>query len=214
MLTLMLLPLSAMAQVKFGYLSYRTICQEMPQYVSAQKELHDLKDIYEQEARRGEEEFQRKFADFLHGQKEFPENILQKRQAELQDLMDRGVKFRSEAEQLLREAEQKMLQDLGKQLNEAIVAVGMETGYSFILNIDDNACPFINPILGDDVSNLVRQKLGIPVIETERPTPIESDPLPEEAKEQPMVPEDAPARVEPIDPISPVRPIEPIEPNS
>lgn len=164
LLSLLLLPLTATAQVKFGYLSHRTLCQEMPQYAQAQKELLDLKAAYEQEALKGEEDFQRKFADFLHGQKEFPVNILQKRQAELQDLMDKGVKFRKEAEQLLANAEQQALANLSKQLNEAIMAVGMEMGYAFILNTDDNACPFINPLLGDDVSNLVRKKLGIPEV--------------------------------------------------
>lgn len=166
---LLLLPISAAAQVKFGYLSYRTICQEMPQYVQAQQELQKLKSVYEQEAARGEEEFQRKFADFLQGQKDFPVNILQKRQAELQELMDRGVKFRKEAERLLAEAEQTLLKGITDQLNKTIVGIGMEMGYSFILNIDDNACPFINPLLGDDVSNIVREKLGIPVLQNDRP---------------------------------------------
>lgn len=170
-LILLLLPLTVAAQVKFGYLSYRAICQEMPQYVNAQKELYNLKDIYEQEAKRGEEEFQRKFAEFLQGQKEFPANILQKRQAELQELMDKGIKFRKEAEKLLSDAEQSLLKNLSHQLDEAIVEVGTEMGYSFIINTDDNACPFINPILGDDVSNVVREKLGIPVIRIEEQTP-------------------------------------------
>ena len=182
LLILLLLPLMAAAQVKFGYLSYRTICQEMPQYVQAQQELLSLKTVYEQEAARGEEEFQRKFADFLQGQKDFPANILQKRQAELQELMDKGIKFRKEAENLLAEAEQTLVKDLSKKLDEAIVAVGMEMGYAFILNIDDNACPFINPLLGDDVSNVVREKLGIPIIDKEGPQ--EAEPAHEEAKEE------------------------------
>lgn len=182
LLILLLLPLMAAAQVKFGYLSYRTICQEMPQYVQAQQELLSLKTVYEQEAARGEEEFQRKFADFLQGQKDFPANILQKRQAELQELMDKGIKFRKEAEKLLVEAEQKLMRDLSKKLDEAIVAVGMDMGYAFILNIDDNACPFINPLLGDDVSNVVREKLGIPIIDKEGPQ--EAEPAHEEAKEE------------------------------
>lgn len=182
LLILLLLPLMAAAQVKFGYLSYRTICQEMPQYVQAQQELLSLKTVYEQEAARGEEEFQRKFADFLQGQKDFPANILQKRQAELQELMDKGIKFRKEAEKLLVEAEQKLMTDLSKKLDEAIVAVGMDMGYGFILNTDDNACPFINPLLGDDVSNVVREKLGIPIIDKEGPQ--EAEPAQEEAKEE------------------------------
>lgn len=163
-LFLMLLPLSVAAQVKFGYLSYLTICQEMPKYAQAQQDLLDLKAVYEQEAKRGEEEFQRKFSEFLSGQKDFPVNIMRKRQAELQELMDKGIQFRKEAEQLLADAEKSLLKELNTTLNEAIVAVGVEMGYAFILNIDDNACPFINPLLGDDVSDFIRLKLGIPVM--------------------------------------------------
>ena len=158
---LVLLPMLAAAQVHFGYLSYNSVLKQMPEYQEAQKNLTELKTKYDQEAKRGEEEFQRKFADFLQGQKDFPVNILQKRQAELQELMDRGVKFRKEAERLLAEAEQTLLKGITDQLNKTIVGIGMEMGYSFILNIDDNACPFINPLLGDDVSNIVREKLGI-----------------------------------------------------
>lgn len=200
-LLLMLLPLMAAAQVKFGYLSYRTICQEMPQYVKAQKELQDLKATYEKEAARGEEEFQRKFADYLQGQKDFPANILQKRQAELQDLMDKGIQFRKEAEKLLSMAESSLLQNLSKQLDEAIKAVGLEMGYAFILNIDDNACPFINPLLGDDVSNTVREKLGIPVITIEAPEA-------SEAPEAPEASEDPEAAVTPVIPDAPIESVE------
>lgn len=202
---LLLLPLTVVAQVKFGYLSHRTLCQEMPQYAQAQKEMLALKATYEQEALRGEEEFQRKFSDFLHGQKEFPANILQKRQAELQDLMDKGIKFRREAEQLLVDAEQQLLANLSKQLNEAIVAVGMEMGYSFILNTDDNACPFINSLLGDDVSNLVRKKLGIPEVVTEQhaePTSPQQDASKDE--QATPVAEDSPVSVPPVEAARPM----------
>ncbi len=211
LLFLLLLPLSVAAQVKFGYLSYRTICQEMPQYVGAQQQLHELKAVYEKEAERGEEEFKRKFADFLQGQKDFPANILQKRQAELQELMDKGIKFRKEAEKLLSDAEKSLLHNLSKQLDEAILSVGKEIGYAFILNIDDNACPFINPLLGDDVSNLVREKLGIPVIEVTRPEATETTEEGQSHKDAPK--EDTPeadthdeAHQESADTIVPVQP--------
>lgn len=158
---LMLLPLVAAAQVKFGYIAYKSVCVEMPQYVEAQRQLADLKAKFDAEAQRSETEFQRRFSEFLQGQKDFPANILQKRQAELQDLLERSVAFRKEAQQLLKDSEQSMLQDVYKKLNDVIGEVAVERGYFFVLNTDDNAAPFINPAQGEDATDYVRYKLGI-----------------------------------------------------
>ena len=88
------LPMAMMAQIQFGYLSYDTVLHEMPAYARAMADLQELRIKYEAEAIRGEEEFQKKFVDFLQGQKEFPPTIMQKRQVELQNLMDNGITFR------------------------------------------------------------------------------------------------------------------------
>ena len=149
------------AQVRLGYLSYESVMQQMPEYAQAQQNLADLKAKYEQEATRGEEEMQRKFTEFLQGQKDFPENILVKRQAELQSLMETGIKFRKECEALLQKAEKEFMNDVYSRLNQAIQTVGLEGGYAAVLNTDNNQCPFINPALGDDVTNNVLAKLGI-----------------------------------------------------
>lgn len=160
-LILLLLPIVATAQIKFGHISYAEICQQMPQYKEAQKQLAELKTKYEKEATRNEEEFQRKFADFLQGQKDFPSNILQKRQAELQDLMERSIAFRQEAQALLDKAERDMVKGLYSQLNDIIRAISLEQHYAFVLNTDNNAVPFIDTEMGDDITDLVRLRLGL-----------------------------------------------------
>ena len=151
--------------VKFGYLSYGDVLRQMPEYAMAQQSVANLKAKYDQEATRSEEEFQRKFSEFLQGQKEFPENILIKRQAELQALMESSLKFRQEASELLSKAEQELMTTVRARLNEAIQAVGAEAGYGYILNTDGDACPFIHPQLGEDVTQAVRQKLGLETIQ-------------------------------------------------
>ena len=120
-----------------------------------------LKAKYEAEAQKGEEEFQRKFVDFLQGQKEFPQAIMQKRQAELQNLMDAGVTFRVKSQELIAQAEKDLMQEATNRLNQALREVGAEYGYVCILNTDNNSCPYINPALGVDVTELIRQKLGL-----------------------------------------------------
>ncbi len=155
------IPMMAMSQIQFGYLSYDSILHEMPAYAQAMTELQTLKSKYEAEALRGEDEFQKKFVDFLQGQKDFPSTIMQKRQAELQTLMDNGVAFRIQVQNLMAQAEKDLVNNVRKELNRAILEVGVEYGYGYILNVDDNSCPYINPIVGVDVSLPVRQKLGL-----------------------------------------------------
>ena len=160
---LLLYCIASAAQIQFGYLSYDTILRELPEYAKATQELAALKAKYEAEAQKGEEEFQRKFVDFLEGQKDFPQAIMQKRQAELQGLMENGVTFRMKSQELIAQAEKDLMQEAHKRLNSALLEVGVEHGYGFILNSDDNNCPYINPVIGVDVTDMVRQKLGLAV---------------------------------------------------
>jgi len=156
-----IIPIVASAQIQFGYLSYQQVLKEMPEYTQAMQELQTLKAKYDEEAARGETEFQRKFVDFLQGQKDFPQTIMQKRQAELQTLMDNGVAFRVQVQGLIAQAEKDLVAEVQKKLNRVLLEVGVEYGYGFILNTDDNACPYINPVVGVDVTELVRQKLKV-----------------------------------------------------
>lgn len=159
----LILPLCATAQVRFGYLNYDEVLKQMPEFAEAQQNVSALKTKYDQEANRSEEEFQRKFSEFLQGQKDFPENILLKRQAELQTLMETGLSFRQEARQLLTKAERELMAGVQNRLNEAIRMVGEESGYAYVINTAGNACPYINPALGEDVTFAVLKRLGIEV---------------------------------------------------
>lgn len=159
-------PTAVAAQAQFGYLSFRQVMEQMPEYAKARQDLVTLKQKYEQEALRGEEDFQRKFVEFLQGQKEFPQTIMQKRQLELQNLMDNAVSFRTQVGKLLEQAEQDLMAETDKKLRHAILEVGVEQGYGLVLNTDGNSCPFINPLAGVDITAFVLQKLGIATPDT------------------------------------------------
>ena len=146
---------------QFGYLSYNGVFQLMPEYAQARTDFAALKAKYDAEATRAEEEFQRKFAEFLNGQKDFPQSIMLKRQAELQDLMDRSIAFRKETPRLLAEAEKRMQEPIVATLNQAIYDVAAERGLIYVLNTDNNAVPFIHPQVGVDITQAVLDKLGV-----------------------------------------------------
>lgn len=171
--------LAASGQIRFGYLSYQKIMTMMPEYQSAIQNLNILKNKCNEEVKRSEDELERKYAEFLQGQSEFPENILQKRQNELQSLIKNGITFREETEKLLENAEKEMKSGVENKLNQAIQAVGQEYGLAFILNTDNNSCPFINKNSGWDISHSVMVKLGLikvtPVAVPESTTTIQQE---------------------------------------
>lgn len=154
------LPSGASAQLKFGYFSYEQAFKAMPEQVIVQKQLSDLKAQYEAEAKRVEEEFNRKYEAFLEVQRELVPTILNKRQAELQELMAKNVEFKEEARRQYAEAEQQSYVPLRQRLGNVLRQIGSERGYAFILNTDANACPYIDPMMGEDISEAVMQALN------------------------------------------------------
>ena len=155
--------LSASAQenitMKFGFLSYEAALQSMGEYALVQKQMTDLRTQYEAETKRVEDEFNAKYEDFLEGQPEFPKTILQKRQTELQELMQKNIEFKQNSIQELAKAEQEAMAPLRIKLIETLGNIGRERGYAFIVDTDQKALPFINPAMGEDINQLVQNAL-------------------------------------------------------
>lgn len=146
----------------FGYLSYNDVMKAMPEYEQAMQSIKDLKITYDQEMTRAEQEFSKKFAEYVDGQKSFPENIMLKRQKELQQLMEQSMQFKKEAQELLTNAEAELLAPVKEKLQKAIIAVGKNHNYAYVLNTDANAYPYISD--GGEAENCtdaVLTQLGI-----------------------------------------------------
>ncbi|MGN1263132.1 MAG: OmpH family outer membrane protein [Prevotella sp.] len=143
----------------FGYLSYDSVLHVMPEYAVAEKQLDALKAKYDAEAKRVEDDFNKKYEEFLEGQRDFPQTILQKRQSELQELLDKNILFKEESRRLLKSAEQSIFAPLHARLASVLKAIGEERGYDFIINTDNHACPFINPEKGEDIGRLALERM-------------------------------------------------------
>ena len=77
------------------------------------------------------------------------------------------------SQELIAQAEKDMMQEAHKRLNRALLEVGVELGYGYILNTDNNNCPYINPVVGVDVTDIVRKKLGL-ITATQEETPAQA----------------------------------------
>jgi outer membrane protein len=145
--------------LRYAYLSYDSVFCAMPDYAIAQHNLDQLRAQYDAEAKRTEDEFNKKYEEFLDGQNEFPQTILQKRQTELQELMDKNIQFKDESKRLLAQAEQTAYAPLHAKLTAVLRRIGTERHYAFILNTDNRAVPFLNPEMGDDITLYVKSQL-------------------------------------------------------
>ena len=63
----------------------------MPDYAVARHNIKSLKENYDAEMKRVEDEFNTKYEFFLQDQRSLAPSILQKRQAELQELMEKNL---------------------------------------------------------------------------------------------------------------------------
>ena len=160
LLFVLALPLLASAQMRFGVCSYSTLLKSMPGYLMAQRSIDDLRQKYESEMKRSEQEFNAKYEEFLDEQRDLVPAILRKRQTEIQEMMEKNVAFKQEAQRLLKQAETDALAPVKLKLNEAMAKVGAQQGYAFILNTDNDACPYINHEMGEDATEAIKAQLN------------------------------------------------------
>ena len=145
--------------VKFGYLSYEAVYKAMPDYATMQASMTQLREKYEAEQKRVEDDFNKKYEEFLDGQASFPKSILQKRQSELQEMLDKNIAFKKEGQRLLRQAENEAKAPLKQRLAAVLTQLGEERGYAFILNTDCNAVPWLNAAMAEDCTDTVKALL-------------------------------------------------------
>lgn len=149
----------AQTTIKYGYLSYQEVLKFMPEYAVAQTKLADLKQKYDIEMKRVEDEFNKKYEQFLEGQKDFAPTILRKRQVELQELIAKNIAFKEEAKRLLAQAETESYAPLKAKLAETLRGIGEARGFMFILNTDNDNLPYANSAFGEDITTLVKECL-------------------------------------------------------
>lgn len=146
--------------LRFGYLSYEAALKAMPENAAVLMKMDSLRSAFQEELQRVENEFNRKYEDFLEGQKDFPRTILLKRQTELQEILQKNIQFKQQSIDELKQTETLLMAPLRTRLNAAIATVAREQHLALVINTDANACPFIEPTMGVDVTEAVEQLLS------------------------------------------------------
>lgn len=161
LLLISLVAMTAVAQSKFGYVSYNEIVKALPEYSIVDTDLNKLMAKYEAEIVRADRDFNFKYTEFIEEQQQLPDNIRMKRHKELQELMEKSMAFKDEINRTMKEARREMMEPLYKKVDEALVKLCIDEGYDYIINTDDRAYIAINPKSGKDVTAKLKEILEI-----------------------------------------------------
>ena len=160
LILLLIAPMSVFAQ-KFGHIKTQEILVAMPDYIKAQTDIQTMQKQYEDEMKRAQEEFNKKFTAYQEEQANLPKNIQERRQKEFQELSQKGMQMQQDAQQELERSWMTMLEPIAKKIDDAIKAVGQDGGYVYIFDLNATQIPFVNETLSTDVTSAVKAKLGI-----------------------------------------------------
>ncbi|MCD8292629.1 MAG: OmpH family outer membrane protein [Prevotellaceae bacterium] len=157
---LTLLPIGAMAQTKFAHMNSQDVIVVMPEYTKAQADLEAMSKEYQTEMQRTQDEFNKKYQEYLAQADSLPKNIAERRQKELQDMAQRQEQFQQEAYQSMQKAQQDAMTPIYEKLDNAIQAVGKAEGVIYIFDQARTPIPYVGS-QSVDVTEKVKAQLGI-----------------------------------------------------
>ena len=164
-LVLMLaLPMGVFAQnLKFGRINAQEIVSAMPEFAKAQSDIEALDKQLTSELQRTQEEFNKKYQEFQQAiaKDSLPANIAERRQKELQDMMQRQEQFQQEAQQQMQKAQADAMAPIYKKLDDAIKAVGAAEGVIYIFDLARTPVAYVNESQSINLTPKVKTQLGI-----------------------------------------------------
>lgn len=156
---LLLLPLGLVAQeVKIAMVNTNEIFTVMPEVSTMENELVAMAKQYEQELKIMEDEYTRKYTDYMAQGDSLTENIKQLRMQEIQDLHSRIENFYVMANESRNKKQEELMVPIREKIQKAIDTVGEENGYTYILNPGALLYVSKNAV---DATDKVKAKLGI-----------------------------------------------------
>ena len=161
---LLALPMGVFAQnLKFGHINAQEIITVMPEFTKAQNDIQTLEKQLTAELQRTQEEFNKKYQEFQQAiaKDSLPPNIAERRQKELQDMMQRQEQFQQDAQQQMQKAQNDAMAPIYKKLDDAIKAVGAAEGVIYIFDLARTPIPYVNETLSINLTNKVKANLGI-----------------------------------------------------
>lgn len=146
--------------VTVAFVNSAELLELYPEKAAAAQQLLALSDNYKKELELMQNEYNKKYSDYITYQASLAENIKLRRMQELTELENRIQQFMELAQEDMENQEKVLLEPLKQKIKEAIYAVGIENNYTVIYDLSNPGIAFVSPT-AVDANPFVKQKLGI-----------------------------------------------------
>lgn len=152
--------LRAQTAQQIAFIDSNSILDAMPERIKASEKLAELNKGYKSELQTMQNDYNKKYSDFISYQTTMAENIRLRRMQELKELENNISEFIKIAQNDIETQERDLLLPLRKKIKDAIYQVGIEQHLICIYDLANPAIVFVTPE-AMDISHLVKKKLGI-----------------------------------------------------
>ena len=132
-------------QSTVAYINSNELLKAFPERKQATEQLLVLSEEYKKELDLMQNEYNKKYSDYITYQASLAENIKLRRMQELTELENRMQEFMEMAQKDIEFQEKERLEPLKKRISEAIYAVGLERNYTVIYDLADPGIAFVSP---------------------------------------------------------------------
>ncbi len=147
-------------QVFVAYVNTTELLDQMPEKEQATQQLLTLSENYKKELELMQNEYNKKYSDYITYQASLSENIKLRRMQELTELENRIGQFMELAQEDIENQEKVLLEPLKQKINNAIHAVGIEQRYTVVYDLANPGIAFVSPD-AVNANPFVKSKLGI-----------------------------------------------------
>lgn len=142
--------------------SYEKCWNSMPEVAKANIEINTLREQFKAEMKRIEDDFNDKYEDFLEQQARLAASIRNKRQAELQRLIEENLAFKAESQDTLAAMEAEKYEPIRAKLQQTIEKIAIEGKHNMVLNSDNNTIPYIDNVRIIDITDKIIADINKP----------------------------------------------------
>lgn len=147
-------------QMSVAFVNTKELLEAFPEKAEATQQLLTLSENYKKELELMQNEYNKKYSDYITYQSSLAENIKLRRMQELTELENRIQQFMELAQNDIENQEKALLEPLKQKISDAIRAVGIEHNYTVIYDLANPGIAFVSPS-AVDANPYVKQKLGI-----------------------------------------------------
>lgn len=145
---------------QIAFVNSNNILEVMPERIEASNKISELNRKYKEELQVMQNDYNKKYTDFISFQTSMAENIRLRRMQQLYEIERELNDFMKIAQEDVQKQEQELLTSLRQRVKDVIYQVGIEGGFICIYDLANPTIVFVTPD-AVDITPLVKQKMGI-----------------------------------------------------